>query len=225
MTPVHCCQNILQGIRIKYPVTEKYAHDGGDRATIEHPATAGRLSELLHKGELDVFLEIRADIINLFDDIWMVDRLLRETGNDLARILPTSLFAEPSWRLLLGDHRDDEKNTGDMLESKGNTPDALVVEIRITNLNEHAIIDPEGEGDADDDEELVHSRQTTTNVLWRRFGNIGGDDDGDEADTKSTNRTTDVELNECGFSRLASGFCGGLEKRAEMEPAQFGRQR
>ncbi|CAG8687853.1 5867_t:CDS:1, partial [Acaulospora colombiana] len=125
--------------------------DGGERAAIEHLAARSRLPELLREGQSDILLQIVPNFIGFVDDIGVVFWLLGKTSNDGTSFIPASLFTEPARRFLLKEHGHDEEDSGNVLQGEGDTPD-LGRWVGISNVEEQAVVDPEGNSDTDDDE-------------------------------------------------------------------------
>jgi hypothetical protein len=167
-------------------------------AAVEHLLGARGLLELLTNRQLDAPLEVGQDKRILLHDDLVGIRNAAQLCQYAHTLGIASLFSEPSRRLVLGEHASDEKDAGKELERKSGAPLLRYVDA-VAVLLEQPVVGPEGKGDTEDDGELVHAGETTTDEAGGGLGDVGGDDDGDDADSVASDRAADIQL-ECGVS-------------------------
>jgi hypothetical protein len=129
-------------------------------------------------------------------------------------------------------HGNKKENTGDDLEKEGNAPNGLICGV-FAIAAEVGVVDPEREGNAGDNKELVHASKAATNVFRRTLGDVLRGCRGQQlqrslrqqthcrgqygyhTDTKAANRSSDIELVQGSSVALSARRTDDLEKRTK----------
>jgi len=84
-------------------------------------------SDLRHErvvtaGDLEFAIELLLDSFDFVGEVRMVEWHVADTAEDLAGVVEAPSLAQPTWRLGLEEHSDDEKEGRDELEAEGDSP-------------------------------------------------------------------------------------------------------
>lgn len=179
----------------------------GDESTVSVALDGPHLLLEVHEGglahELALVLKLLLDLAKLVLDIGVVLGQVAELGENGAALLPAVLASEPTGRLGAEEHADDEQDSGDTLN--GERDDVLG---RILEVLVGAVVDPEGNHHAGDDEELVQTGEETTNGTGRILRDVEGVDRRGGTDTETGEEATDEDGGKVGGR-------GGLEDDSE----------
>jgi len=192
------------------------SHDEADGVALGENLAPGGTSGLL------LFLaDSGLDFGKLELDILVVDGSLADPGKVLEGLLIAVLGRKPTRRLLEERKKHHHDSDGDELETDRNTPllGTGVLHERDT------VVDPEGNlgrvldlaradlcssthSNTEDDNNLEHASDATTDLLGSNLRRVGGANHGHDSDTEASDETSNVELVEtaeaCGLNDTAN---------------------
>jgi hypothetical protein len=113
------------------------------------------------------------DVLGLRDDVRMVNRSLSQASDDSTSLVETRCHCQLQGLLIKcteNPHGHGKKNTEDDMEEEGDASDSLLRGV-LAIAAEVGVVNPERVGNADDNEELMHVSEVTTNVSRRTLRN------------------------------------------------------
>lgn len=108
-----------------------------------------------------------ADLHELVVDVGVGDGEIADTGEGALGAFPEVLLGEETGGFVAEVHRDEEKDCREALHGERDDVLGSTGEVDVG-----AVVDPEGEHDAGDDEELIESCHAASNGSWGVFGDV-----------------------------------------------------
>lgn len=175
-------------------------------------AVAGDGPHLLHEGaeggiasQAALRLKLLGHLVDLVLDVLAVGREATGAGQDDGGALPVVLAGAPTGGLGGEEHAGDEQDGGECLEGKRDDEDGVAGDVE-----QAAVVDPEGQHNTDDDEELVDGGQATADGTRGALGDVERHEGGGGTDTETSDEAADVHHGEA-----TVGGRGGLQNDAE----------
>lgn len=167
-----------------------HEEDADERAL----AVAGDRPHLLHEvpgagpaDELALVLELRDDVLELVVNVGVRGGEGAHARERRPRLLPPVLLGQPARRLVAQHHADEEEHRRQRLHRERHH-----VLRRALNVQQAAVVDPEGQHDAHRDEELVEARQPAADGAGGVFRDVERVDHRGEPDAEAVDEAVTV---------------------------------